>query len=211
LIIRRRTFYPGKRKEKPHRINEMINANELRVIDEDKKQLGILSLKEALSIASEKDLDLVEIAPKAVPPVCRIMDYGKFLYELHKKAHEAKKHQKQIHLKEIKFRPKISIHDYNFKMRHVQRFLEDGNKVKITVMLRGREKARPELAQHILDRVFEDIKEHGQQDGGIRRQSWAISALLSPTKTGGKDAKTKDAQRSQEKVQGDRKKEDRSQ
>ena len=189
----------------------MINAKEVRIIDEDKKQIGILPLKEALSIASEKDLDLVEIAPKAVPPVCRIMDYGKYLYELHKKAHEAKKHQKLIQVKEIKFRPKISIHDYNFKMRHVQRFLEDGNKVKITVMLRGREKARPELAQQILDRVFEDIKEHGQQDGGIKRQAWAISALLSPTKTGGKDAKTKDAQRSQEKVQGDRKKEDRSQ
>jgi len=189
----------------------MIIAKEVRIIDEDKKQIGILPLKEALSIASEKDLDLVEIAPQAVPPVCRIMDYGKYLYELHKKAHEAKKHQKQIHLKEIKFRPKISIHDYNFKMRHVQRFLEDGNKVKITVMLRGREKARPELAQRILDRVFEDIKEHGQQDGNIRRQAWAISALLSPTQTGGKDAKTKDAQGSQEKIQSDREKEDRSQ
>jgi translation initiation factor IF-3 len=189
----------------------MIRAKEVRIIDEDKKQIGILSLKEALSIANERDMDLVEIAPKAVPPVCRIMDYGKYLYELHKKAHEAKKHQKQIQVKEIKFRPKISIHDYNFKMRHVQRFLEDGNKVKITVMLRGREKARPELGQQILDRVFEDIKEHGQQDGNIKRQSWAISGLLSPTKTGGKDAKAKDAQGSQEKVQSDRKKEDRSQ
>ncbi|UCC39437.1 MAG: translation initiation factor IF-3 [Candidatus Aminicenantes bacterium] len=189
----------------------MIQAKEVRIIDEEKKQIGILPLKEALSIASEKDMDLVEIAPQAVPPVCRIMDYGKYLYELHKKAHEAKKHQKQIQVKEIKFRPKISIHDYNFKMRHVQRFLEDENKVKITVMLRGREKAKPELAQQILDRVFEDIKEYGQLDGEIKRQHWAASALLSPTKTGGKDAKTKDTQRSQEKVQGDRKKEGSSQ
>lgn len=189
----------------------MIQAKEVRVIDEDKNQLGVLPLAEALSISGEKGMDLVEIAPQAVPPVCRIMDYGKFLYELHKKAHEAKKHQKQIQVKEIKFRPKISIHDYNFKMRHVQRFLEDGNKVKITVMLRGREKAKPELADQILDRVFGDTKDIAFQDGNIRRHSWAASALLSPTKSGGKDAKIKDSQRSQKEVQDNRKKEDRSQ
>ena len=156
-------------------------------------------------MAKDRNLDLVEIAPQANPPVCRIMDYGKFLYELHKKAHEAKKHQKQIQIKEIKFRPKISIHDYTFKMRHVERFLRDGNKVKITVMLRGREKAKPELAHQILDRVFEDIKELGQQDGNIRTQPWAVSALLTATKSGGKDAKTKDTQGSQEEIQSDRK------
>ena len=189
----------------------MIRATEVRIIDENKEQLGVKSLADALSLAGEKDLDLVEIAPKAVPPVCRIMDYGKFLYELHKKAQEAKKHQKQIQVKEIKFRPKISIHDYTFKIKHVQRFLNDGNKVKITVMLRGREKSKPELADMIFKRVFEDTKDLGFQDGGVRRQPWAVSMWLSPTKTGGKDAKTKDAQRSQEKVQGNRKKEDRSQ
>jgi len=183
----------------------------VRIIDEEKKQVGVLSLQEALTMARDRNLDLVEVAPQANPPVCRIMDYGKFLYELHKKAHEAKKHQKQIQIKEIKFRPKISIHDYAFKMRHVERFLKDGNKVKITVMLRGREKAKPELAHQILDRVFEDIKELGQQDGTIRTQPWAVSALLTATKTGGKDAKTKDTQRSQEEVQGNRKKESRSQ
>ena len=154
---------------------------------------------------------MVEVAPQANPPVCRIMDYGKYLYELHKKAHEAKKHQKQIQIKEIKFRPKISIHDYNFKIRHVQRFLKEGNKVKITVMLRGREKAKPELAQQILDRVFEDVKELGHQDGGIRTQPWAVSAMLSPGKSGGKDAKTKDTQGSKEEVQSNRTEEDRSQ
>ena len=171
----------------------MIQARQLRVIDEDKNQIGVLSLEEALSMAKEKELDLVEIAPKVDPPVCRIMDYGKYLYELHKKAQEAKKHQKQIQVKEIKFRPKISIHDYNFKMRHVQRFLEDGNKVKITIMLRGRERAKPELARQFLDRVFGDIKDAGFQDGGIRAQSWAVSAWISPKKSGGRDAKTKDA------------------
>lgn len=211
-MIRRRTFYPGRVKTtKPHRINEMIRAEEVRIIDEDKKQIGILSLAEAQSLALEKGLDLVEIAPQAVPPVCRIMDYGKYLYELHKKAHEAKKHQKQIHVKEIKFRPKISIHDYNFKIRHVQRFLKEGNKVKITVMLRGREKAKPELAQQILDRVFEDVKELGHQDGDIRSMPWAVSALVSPVKSGGKDAKTKNSQGGKEEVQSNGEEEGRPQ
>jgi len=189
----------------------MIRAKEIRVIDENKNQIGILPVEEALSLAREKDLDLVELAPQASPPVCRIMDYGKFLYELHKKAHEAKKHQKQIHVKEIKFRPKISIHDYNFKLRHVQRFLNDGNKVKITVMLRGRERAKPELGQEFLKRVLEDIKDIGYQDGDVRTQHYAVSTLLSPLKTGGKDAKTKDTQGSPKKVQGDREEENPSQ
>ena len=189
----------------------MIRASEVRIIDEEKNQLGVLSYQDALALAKERDLDLVEVAPNATPPVCRIMDYGKFLYELHKKAHEAKKHQKQIQIKEIKFRPKISIHDYTFKIRHVERFLKEGNKVKITVMLRGREKAKPELAFAILDRVFEDMKELGQQDGSIRKQSWAVSGLLSPVKTGGKDAKTKDTQRSPKEVQSNRKGKDSSQ
>ena len=189
----------------------MIRAREVRIIDENKKQLGIVPLAEALSLAKEKELDLVEVAPQAVPPVCRIMDYGKYLYELHKKAQEAKKHQKQIQIKEIKFRPKISIHDYNFKIRHVRRFLEDGNKVKITVMLRGREKAKPELAHQILERVFEDVKAFGHQDGDIRSQPWAVSALVSPLKTGGKDAKTKITSGSQEEVQSNRQKENNSQ
>lgn len=182
----------------------------MRIVDENKKQLGILPLAEALSLAREKDLDLVEVAPKANPPVCRVLDYGKYLYGLHKRAQEAKKHQKQIQVKEIKFRPKISIHDYNFKIRHVQRFLHDGNKVKITVMLRGREKAKPELAHQILDRVFEDVKELGHQDGNIHSRPWAVSALVSPAKSGGKDAKTKDTQGSQKEVQGHKKEENHS-
>jgi len=182
----------------------MIHSKEVRVIDEDKNQVGILTISEALSLAGDKGLDLVEIAPQASPPVCRIMDYGKFLYELHKKAQEAKKHQKQIQVKEIKFRPKISIHDYNFKVRHVQRFLEEGHKVKITVMLRGREKSKPELADQIINRVREDVKDLGHQDGDIRIQPWAVSTYLSALKTGGKDAKVKNAQRSQKEVQGNK-------
>jgi len=178
----------------------MISARKVRIIDEDKKQLGIFPIEEAVSLAREKDMDLVEIAPTAVPPVCRMMDYGKYLYEVHKKEHEARKHQKQVQIKEIKFRPKISIHDYNFKLCHVKRFLEDENKVKITVMLRGREKAKPELAHTIIDRVTEDVEELGRKDGNARIQPWAVSVLLSPTKSGGKNAEAKNTQRSPEKV-----------
>ncbi|MFO7866489.1 MAG: translation initiation factor IF-3 [Candidatus Aminicenantes bacterium] len=188
MIRRRGRFTSKKRNQKPHRINERIRAKKIRMIDENKKQVGIMDIKEALALAQEKDLDLVEIAPDADPPVCRTMDYGKYLYELHKKAQEAKKHQKQIQIKEIKFRPKISAHDYNFKMRHVQRFLKEGNKVKITVMLRGREKAKPELGRGIIDRVLEDVKDLGTQDAKIRHQPWAVSTLLAPVKTGEKNA-----------------------
>ena len=180
----------------------MIYAKEIRVIDEDKKQIGILTPAEALSLARQKGLDLVEISAEANPPVCRIMDYGKFLYELHKKEHEAKRHQKLIQLKEIKFRPKISIHDYDFKMKHVKRFLEEGNKVKITIMIRGRERSKPELAYNLMDRILADSQSFGKQDGDMRKQDWALSLQLVSAKSGGKDAKAKNAQGSPQEVQG---------
>ncbi len=167
----------------------MIRVPEIRVIDEEKKQLGVMPTSEALSTARQRGLDLVEIAPEATPPVCRIMDYGKFLYELHKKDHEAKKHQKMIQVKEIKFRPKISIHDYTFKLKHVQRFLEEGNKVKITIMLRGREKSRPEMGLAILNRGIGNVQGIGKSDGDVRRQDWAVSTVLVPVRLGGRDAK----------------------
>ena len=179
----------------------MIRSGEIRVIDDEKQQLGVMTASEALVLARQKGLDLVEIAPAAQPPVCRIMDYGKFLYELHKQDHDAKRHQKTIQIKEIKFRPKISVHDYDFKMKHVKRFLDDGNKVKITVMLRGREKSRPEMGVQILGRVLQDIDGVGKQDGDMRKQDWAVSALLIPAKTGGKDAKAKNPQGSEKAVQ----------
>jgi len=192
----------------------MILAREVRVIDDEKRQLGVLPLSEALNLARQKGLDLVEVAPEAKPPVCRMMDYGKFLYEQHKRAHEAKKHQKQSQLKEIKFRPKISGHDYQFKLKHIQRFLEEGNKVKITVMLRGREKARPELGQQVLVRLLTDIAGYGRQDGETKHHDWALSLLVVPTgktgKTGGQDAKAKNSQGSSEEVQSNRQKENSS-
>jgi translation initiation factor IF-3 len=183
----------------------MIHAREIRLIDQDKKLLGLVSVPDALAQARQRGLDLVEIAPQADPPVCRIMDYGKFLYELHKRDHEAKKHQKQIQIKEIKFRPKISIHDYTFKLKHVQRFLDEGNKVKVTVLLRGRERSRPELGFQVLQRVMGDTKEIGRQDGDTRKQDWSVSALLVPTKPAGgkeKDAKAKVPSGSPQEVQG---------
>lgn len=180
----------------------MISAREVRVIDEERNALGVLPTVQAVQLARDRGLDLVEIAPTADPPVCKITDYGKFLYEQHKKDHEAKKHQKQIQIKEIKFRPKISVHDYDFKMKHVRRFLGEGNKVKITVMLRGREKQKPELGYQVLDRVLGDVRELATQDGSARKQDWAVSALLVPTKTGGKDAKAKNPQGSPKEVQG---------
>jgi translation initiation factor IF-3 len=180
----------------------MIQAKEIRVLDDEKSPLGVLPTLQALAIARERGLDLVEIAPTAQPPVCRIMDYGKFLYEEHKREHQAKKHQKQIQIKEIKFRPKISVHDYDFKMKHIKRFIEEGNKVKITVMLRGREKQKPELGQQVLDRVKIDMKDLAAQDGEARKQDWAVSALLIPVKQGGKDAKAKNPQGSPKEVQG---------
>jgi translation initiation factor IF-3 len=185
----------------------MIRNPEIRVIDDEKKPLGVMSGADALTMARQMGLDLVEIAPQAQPPVCRIMDYGKFLYELHKKEHDAKKHQKLVQIKEIKFRPKISVHDYTFKMNHVKRFLEEGNKVKITVMLRGREKSRPELGHKVLDKVAQDAAGIGKLDGDMRRMDWAVSALLVPTKTGGKDAKAKNPQGSPQTVPSDRQEE----
>jgi len=179
----------------------MIRAPQIRVIDEEKHQLGILTVPQALEIARERGLDLVEISPQASPPVCRIMDYGKFLYELHKKEHEAKKHQKQIQVKEIKFRPKISIHDYNFKLKHIRNFIEEGNKVKITIMIRGRERAHPEMAQQILDRILADVVDIAKQDGETKTQDWASTVLIVPIKTGGKDAKSKNQQSRQKEIQ----------
>ena len=180
----------------------MISAREVRVIDENRQALGVMPTSQAIQLARERGLDLVEIAPSAEPPVAKITDYGKFLYEQHKKDHEAKKHQKQIQIKEIKFRPKISIHDYDFKTKHIRRFLDEGNKVKITIMLRGREKQKPELGQQVLDRIMTDMKDIATQDGEARKQDWAVSALLVPVKLGGKDAKTKNTQGSPKAVQG---------
>jgi translation initiation factor IF-3 len=139
------------------RTNERIRVREIRVIDDNGEQLGIMPPPQAIAIARTKGLDLVEISPTAVPPVCRIMDFGKYQYEQQKRTRAARKHQKVIEVKEIKFRPKVDEHDYQFKKKHIERFLEDGDKVKATVFFRGREMAHPEIGRRILERLTGEL------------------------------------------------------
>ncbi|MEG6520808.1 translation initiation factor IF-3 [Desulfotomaculum sp. 1211_IL3151] len=141
------------------RINEEIRAREVRVVDADNNQLGIMPVKEALRLAEEKQLDLVEVAAQAKPPVCRIMDYGKFKYEQSKRDKETKKKQRIIQIKEVKLRPRIEDHDYSVKSKNAERFLKDGDKVKVTIMFRGREIVHTELGRILLERLAKDLKD----------------------------------------------------
>ncbi|MFN7978836.1 MAG: translation initiation factor IF-3 [Vicinamibacterales bacterium] len=169
------------------RTNERIRVREIRVIDETGQQLGIMPPPQALTIARSKGLDLVEISPTAVPPVCRIMDYGKYQYQEAKRSREAKKHQKVIEVKEIKFRPKVDEHDYQFKKKHIERFLEDGDKVKATVFFRGREMAHPEIGQRILMRLIEDLADLAMPETMPRQEGNQMHTILSQ-KRGAKPA-----------------------
>ena len=143
-------------------MNEEINAPEIRLIGVEGEQLGVVTLQQALALAEENEIDLVEIAPTAQPPVCRLMDYGKFKYRESKKKHEAKLKQKQIQVKEIKFRPGTDEGDYQVKLRNLIRFLEDGDKTKITLRFRGREMTHQEIGMRLLKRVEADLLEYGQ-------------------------------------------------
>lgn len=145
----------NKPKEDPTRINKAIRASEIRLIDQDGNMVGVVSVDEALALAEKAGLDLVEVSPNAAPPVCKILDYGKYKYEQQKKAHEAKKNQRVIHIKEVKLRPNIDKHDFEIKMRHVVKFLEAGDKVKVTLRFRGREMAHQEIGMNLLERVKE--------------------------------------------------------
>jgi len=141
------------------RANEQIRGREVRVIDEEGRQLGIMSLREALAAARERDLDLVEVAPNANPPVCRIMDLGKYKYQQKKKAQAAKKKQHVIQVKEVRMRPKIEEHDYQVKLKHLRRFLEEGNKAKVNVRFRGRELAFVDAGRQVLNRIIQDLSD----------------------------------------------------
>jgi len=147
--------------EKQNRLNEEIIADNVRVIGKDGEQIGIVTAKEALNLADEADLDLVEIVPNSEPPVCRIMDFGKFQFDQNKKKHAAKKKQKQIQIKEVKFRPGTEVGDYQVKLRNIVRFLSNGDKVKVTLRFRGREMAHQELGLKMLQRIEGDIEEYG--------------------------------------------------
>ena len=164
------------------RRNEMIRARELRVIGADGEQLGILQRNEALALAREAGLDLVEVAATSEPPVCRIMDYGKFKYEQQKKKQEAKKRQTVVQIKEIKVRPKTDDHDYETKLRHIRRFLEDGDRCKITVFFRGREIVHKDRGLAILERVVQDLAEVAKVEQEPRAEGRTLQMLLVPKK-----------------------------
>jgi translation initiation factor IF-3 len=148
------------------------------VIDETGQQLGIMPPPAALAIAKQKGLDLVEISPTAVPPVCRIMDFGKYQYQEQKRSREAKKHQRVIEVKEIKFRPKVDEHDYDFKKKHIERFLADGDKVKATIFFRGREMAHPEIGRRILERLIGELSEVAMAEAAPRQEGNQMHVIL---------------------------------
>ena len=194
---------PRKREE---RINEEIRAPRVRLVDENGGQVGITETKEALEFAFQKGLDLVEVAAGADPPVARVMDYSKYRYEQEQRAKQARKHQLQIHVKEIKLRPKIGIHDYETKKGHVVRFLNQRAKVKVTIMFRGRETLHPDRGRDLLMRLAEDVKEIGAIEQQPLLDGRNMVMVLAPTKNAGVkvDAEDEDVERGEEAVPGER-------
>jgi translation initiation factor IF-3 len=171
----------------PTRINERIRVPEVRLIDENGQQVGIMRTQDALRQAQERDLDLVEVAPDAKPPVCRILDYSKYKYEQVQKQKAARKHQQQINIREIKFRPKIAQHDYDTKKGHVIRFLKGRDKVKVTIMFRGREMAHPERGEMILNRLAEELGELAVVEQRPQQDGRNMTMMLAPQKTATSD------------------------
>ncbi len=165
------------------RINERIRVPEVRLIDDQGQQVGVMKTPDALRFAQERDLDLVEVAPDARPPVCRVLDYSKYKYEQAQKQKQARKHQQQITVREIKFRPKIAQHDYDTKKGHVERFLRHKDKVKVTIMFRGREVTHPERGVAILDRLAEELAELGVVEQRPLQEGRNMTMLLAPSKT----------------------------
>jgi translation initiation factor IF-3 len=188
------------------RINDAIRAPQVRLIDEDGTQIGIKRTDEAREYAYGKNLDLVEVAAQADPPVARVMDYSKYRYEQEQKAKLARKHQLQVNVKEIKLRPKIGIHDYETKKGHVVRFLNQRAKVKVTIMFRGREQAYPERGHALLMRLVEDLDELAIVESPPALDGRNMVMVLAPSKNAGvtRDAKAKETQRSEEAPEGDR-------
>jgi translation initiation factor IF-3 len=177
----------------PTRINERIRVSEVRLIDEGGKQVGIVPTEQALSLASERELDLVEVAPDARPPVARLLDYSKYRYEQEQKAKAARKHQQQVNVREIKLRPKIAQHDYETKRGHVERFLKNQDKVKVTIMFRGREQSHPERGRMLLDRLLQDVSDIGVMEQEPLQEGRNMSMLLAPVRA---KASEGDAERS---------------
>ena len=195
------------------RTNEQIRAREVRLISDAGEQLGVLPTFEALRTARERNLDLVEVAPTAVPPVCRLLDYGRFKYEQTRKEREARRHQKVALLKEVRLRPKIDEHDVAFKTRLVLRFLQEGDKVKVSVVFRGRELAHPEIGQGLLRKVFAGLENGAAIEKPIAMEGRAMTMILAPVEKVAKEAReaketreaAKDAQKEAIKEARDRK------
>ena len=164
------------------RINERIRVPRVRLIDEDGSQIGVVETEQAMALARDRDLDLVEVAPDARPPVTRLLDYSKYKYEQEQKAKAARKHQQQVNVREIKLRPKIAQHDYETKRGHVERFLRALNKVKVTIMFRGREQAHPERGRALLDRLYNDIAEIAVIEQQPLQEGRNMSMLLAPSR-----------------------------
>jgi translation initiation factor IF-3 len=168
--------------KREHRINTEITAIEVRLVGSEGEQLGIVSVQDALRMATDADIDLVEIAPTAQPPVAKLMDYGKFRYAEQKRAHEAKLKQKVVELKEIKFRPQTDENDYNIKLRNIKRFLEEGDKVKVTVRFRGREMAHQEFGMQLINRVREETTEYSQVESFPKMEGRQMIMVLGAKK-----------------------------
>ncbi len=168
----------GPRRDDRVRVNERIRVREIRVIDDGGEQLGIMTPAQALVIAKERNLDLVEVSATAVPPVCRIMDFGRYQYLEQKRARSARKHQKTIDIKEIKFRPKVDEHDYQFKKKHIERFLAEGDKVKASCFFRGREIAHPEIGRRILERLVQELADQAVAEGTPRMEGNSMHVIL---------------------------------
>jgi len=161
-------------------VNDQIRISPVRLIDDEGGQVGIVSLEEARQRAEDKNLDLVEVAPDARPPVVKLMDYGKYKYEEQRQAREARKKQHVIQVKEVKFRPGIEDHDYSFKYRHARRFLEEGNKVKLTMMFRGRQITHPELGREVLKRLTEELADIGKVESHPSFEGRVMSMVMAP-------------------------------
>jgi len=166
------------------RINERIRVSEVRLVAADGKQIGVVPTEQALEMARERDLDLVEVAPDARPPVARLLDYSKYKYEQEQKAKAARKHQQQVNVREIKLRPKIAAHDYETKKGHVERFLSRQDKVKVTIMFRGREQAHPDRGRALLQRLYEDVSDLATIEQEPEQEGRNMHMLLAPLRDG---------------------------
>jgi len=176
----KRNYFQRRTQSKGPRANNRIHAREVQVINSDGKNLGVVDTQEAIGLAKEQGLDLIEISPKANPPVCKIVDMGKYRYELQKKANKAKKKQKVVNLKEIKLRPGTEIHDYNFKLKNSLRFLQKGDKVKFTVRFKGREMQHTNLGKELMERIKKDIMEVGKVESEPRLEGRQMVMIIQP-------------------------------